>query len=50
MALTDMIRRFLSSPQGKQAVERGRQELNKPENRRRLNQLLRRASRRNNHQ
>ncbi|WP_157973949.1 hypothetical protein [Desertihabitans aurantiacus] len=44
MALTDKIRRFLGSPQGKQAVARGRRELEKPANRRRLQQVLRKIS------
>lgn len=44
MALSDTIRRLVNSPQGKKVIERGRRELEKPENRRRLEQLLRRLS------
>jgi hypothetical protein len=44
MALSDTIRRLINSPQGRKVVERGRRELDKPENRRRLQQLLRRLS------
>jgi predicted house-cleaning NTP pyrophosphatase (Maf/HAM1 superfamily) len=42
--MADKIRRLLNSPQGRQVVDRGRRELEKPENRRRVNQLLRRVS------
>jgi hypothetical protein len=44
MTLTDRIRRLLDSPQGKKVVDRGRRELAKPENQRRLQDLLRRLS------
>jgi hypothetical protein len=40
MALTDKIKSFLNSPKGKQAMERGRQELSKPENQRKIKNLL----------
>jgi hypothetical protein len=40
MALADKIKGFIRSPQGKQAMERGRQELSKPETQRKLKKLL----------
>lgn len=43
MALTDKIKSFIRSPQGQQAVDRGRQELSKPENQRKLKNLLNRG-------
>ncbi|MGR6318462.1 hypothetical protein Q2K19_00490 [Micromonospora soli] len=47
MSLMQRISAFLRSPRGQQLVARGRQELAKPENQRRLRQLAARlASRR----
>lgn len=40
MAITDKIKSFLSSPKGKQAMERGRSELSKPENQQKIKNLL----------
>lgn len=40
MAITDKLKGFLSSPKGKQAMERGRRELSKPETQRKLKNLL----------
>ena len=42
MALTDRIRSFLNSPKGRQMVDRGREELAKPENQQRIRNLLKR--------
>ncbi|WP_170304530.1 hypothetical protein [Microlunatus speluncae] len=44
MTLLDRIRRFLDTPRGRQVMDRGRHELSKPENQRRLKQLLQRLS------
>jgi hypothetical protein len=40
MALADKIKSFLNSPKGKQAMERGRQEISKPENQQKIKNLL----------
>ncbi|GAA4564252.1 hypothetical protein GCM10023176_09910 [Micromonospora coerulea] len=44
MSLVQRIRTFLRSPHGQQLVERGRRELGKPENQRKLKQLAARLS------
>jgi hypothetical protein len=44
--LADRIRRFLSSPRGRQLVTRAQHELRKPENRRRIQQVVSRVRRR----
>ncbi|WP_433064075.1 hypothetical protein [Dactylosporangium sp. CS-033363] len=44
--IADRIRRFLSSPQGQRLVSRAQVELRKPENRRRLQQVVSRVRRR----
>lgn len=46
MAISDKIRSFVQSPKGRQAIARGRQELSKPENQRKLRTLLNRVSKR----
>ncbi|MFE9201767.1 hypothetical protein [Micromonospora sp. NPDC007230] len=46
MSPLQRIAAFLRSPRGQQLVERGRRELAKPQNQRRLRQLLTRLSRR----
>lgn len=40
MSLSDKIKSFASSPQGRRLVDKGRTELSKPENQRRLRGLL----------
>lgn len=40
MALTDKLKSFLNSPQGRKVVDRGRQELSKPENQQKLRNVL----------
>lgn len=49
MALSDKIRRMMNSPQGRRVVERGRRELEKPENRRRVQRLLEKVAGRKRH-
>ncbi|MFE9691740.1 hypothetical protein [Micromonospora sp. NPDC005806] len=44
MSLVQRIKAFLRSPRGQQLVERGRRELAKPENQRKLKQLAARLS------
>ena len=44
MSLVQRISTFLRSPRGQQLVERGRRQLAKPENQRRLKQLATRLS------
>ncbi|WP_432994563.1 hypothetical protein [Dactylosporangium sp. CA-233914] len=44
--LAERIRRFLRSPQGQQLINRAQDELRKPANRRRLQQVVARARRR----
>lgn len=44
MSLVQRIRAFLRSPRGRQLVERGRRELARPENQRKLKQLVTRLS------
>ncbi|WP_433618642.1 hypothetical protein ACQP2P_21785 [Dactylosporangium sp. CA-139114] len=44
--IADRIRRFLSSPQGQRLIMRAQDELRKPENRRRLQQVVSRVRRR----
>ncbi|MGC1215756.1 MAG: hypothetical protein WA890_31425 [Micromonospora sp.] len=44
MSLVQRISMFLRSPRGQQLIERGRRELAKPENQRRLKQLATRMS------
>lgn len=44
MAWEKRVRRILNSRQGRRVVERGRRELGKPENQRRIKRLLRRIS------
>ena len=39
-SLMQKLRTFLSSPQGKRAISEGRRQLAKPENQRKLRQLL----------
>jgi UDP-N-acetylglucosamine:LPS N-acetylglucosamine transferase len=46
MALTDKIKSLLNSPKGKQAMERGRQELSKPENQQKIKNLLNKGKKR----
>jgi hypothetical protein len=46
-SISQRIRAFLQSPQGRQVIERGRRELAKPDNQRKLRDLVGRfASRR----
>jgi hypothetical protein len=40
MAMSDKIKSFLSSPKGRQVVERGQRELSKPENQQKIKNLL----------
>jgi hypothetical protein len=40
MAMSDKIKSLINSPKGRQAMERGRQELSKPENQQKLRNLL----------
>lgn len=44
--ITDRIRAFLRSPQGRRLVDRAQQELRKPDNQRRLRDLATRLRRR----
>lgn len=44
MSLVQRISMFLRSPRGQQLIERGRRELARPENQRRLRQLATRLS------
>ncbi len=44
MAITDKIKSLLNSPKGRQAMERGRQELSKPQNQQKLRNLLNRGN------
>lgn len=46
MAISDKIRSMLNSPKAKQAMERGRQELAKPENQRKIKNLLAKVQKR----
>ncbi|GAA3285600.1 hypothetical protein GCM10020218_045830 [Dactylosporangium vinaceum] len=46
MTLADHIRRFLRGPQGQQLISRARRELAKPQNRRRIMQVVARVRRR----
>lgn len=46
MAITDRIKSLVNSPKGQQAIQRGRQELSKPENQRKLKSLLSRVNKR----
>jgi hypothetical protein len=46
MALSDRIRKFMQSPQGRKLIETGQRELAKPENQRRLRQLAARLKKR----
>jgi hypothetical protein len=46
MALTDRIKKFIQSPQGKKLVDTGQKELSKPENQRKLRQLASRITKR----
>jgi hypothetical protein len=43
MAMADKIKSFLSSPKGRQVVDRGRRELSKPANQQKLRNLLNKA-------
>ena len=42
MALTDKIKSFMSSPKGRQLMDRGQRELSKPENQQKIRKLLNR--------
>jgi hypothetical protein len=42
MKITDRIRAFLRTPKGRRLTQQAREQLNKPENKRRLNDLIRR--------
>ncbi|WP_424532837.1 hypothetical protein ACOZ38_20935 [Sphaerisporangium viridialbum] len=42
MTIIDRIRSFLRSPKGQRLTQQAREQLNKPENKRRLNDLVRR--------
>jgi hypothetical protein len=44
MALTDKLKSFLNSPTGRQAMDRGRRELSKPENQQKIKNLLSRVT------
>lgn len=44
--LTQRIKQFLASPAGRQLIERGRREMAKPENQRRLKALAQRFTKR----
>lgn len=44
MAITDKIKSFLNSPQGRQVIQRGQQELRKPENQQKIKSLLNKVS------
>lgn len=44
MALSDKIKSFLNSPKGRQVIQRGQQELSKPENQQKLKNLLNKVS------
>jgi hypothetical protein len=46
MALTDRIKKFMQSPQGKKLVDTGQRELKKPENQRKLRELASRFTKR----
>jgi hypothetical protein len=46
MALTDRIKKFMQSPQGRKLVETGQRELAKPENQRKLRDLAARFTKR----
>jgi hypothetical protein len=39
MALSDRIKKFMQSPQGRKMMQTGQRELSKPENQRKLRQL-----------
>ena len=39
MAITDRIKKFMQSPQGRKLVDTGQRELKKPENQRKLREL-----------
>jgi hypothetical protein len=40
MALVDKLKSFMSSPQGRSAMDKGRRELSKPENQQKIRTLL----------
>jgi hypothetical protein len=40
MAMSDKIKSFLNSPKGRQVIQRGQQELSKPENQQKIKNLL----------
>lgn len=42
MSLTTKLKSLLQSPKGRQAMDRGRQELSKPENQAKIRSLLKR--------
>jgi len=46
MAMTDKIKSLLNSPKGRQAMQRGRQELSKPQNQQKIRNLLGKVSKR----
>jgi hypothetical protein len=46
MAVSDRIKKFMQSPQGKKLVETGQREVAKPENQRKLRQLAARFTKR----
>ncbi|HYP45332.1 MAG TPA: hypothetical protein VEQ66_09085 [Propionibacteriaceae bacterium] len=46
MAFADKIKSLVNSPKGQQAIQRGRAELSKPENQRKIRTLLNRVGKR----
>ena len=44
MALADKLKSFLNSPAGRQALQRGRRELSKPENQQKIKNLITKVS------
>lgn len=44
MAIANRIKAFLNSPKGRQVIQRGRQELSKPQNQQKLKSLLNRVN------
>ena len=46
MALADQIKKLISSPKGRQAIERGRRELSKPENQKKIRDLMGKVNKR----
>jgi hypothetical protein len=44
MAMSDKIKSLLNSPKGRQVIQRGQQELSKPENQQKIKNLLNKVS------